>query len=117
MNFIEAVKLLKLDKNIKLMRRGEYSSITVDIDGVFRINHWSNYKPSIDDILAEDWYVVKDEKLHTFEQALTYFKEGKYIRRKIHNDYLRFHKDGYCEFGAIDVMANDWIILDEEDAK
>ena len=106
MNFIEAVKLLKLDKNIKLMRRTKDFEITYGLIGL---------NLTITDILAEDWYVVKDEKLHSFEDALIYFKEGKYIRRKIHNDYLRFHKDGYCEFGAIDVMANDWIIINRDD--
>jgi hypothetical protein len=108
MNFIEAVKLIQLDKNIKLMRRTKDFEITYGLIGL---------NLTITDILAEDWYVVKDEKLHSFEEALIYFKEGKYIRRKIHNDYLRFHKDGYCEFGAIDIMANDWIIINKEETK
>ena len=125
MNFIEATtlleatKLLELDKNIKLKRRSKEVTVILHPLG----NHFmkddshSLYLTTIDDILAEDWYVVKDKKLHTFEEALTYFKEGKYIRRKIHNDYLRFHKDGHREFGAIDVMGNDWIIIDKEETE
>lgn len=116
MNFIEAVKLLQLDKTIKLMRRGGYSSITIDIDGVFRINHWSNYKPSIDDILAEDWYVVKDEKLHTFEEALMALKSGATIKRK---DYVIMHKITHYNFSfdKSDLLANDWLIIDKEETK
>ena len=71
MNFIEAVKLLKLDKNIKLMRRTNDFEITYGLIGI---------NLTITDILAEDWYVVKDEKLHTFEEALKALKNGAKIR-------------------------------------
>lgn len=103
MNFIEAVKLLKLDKNIKLMRRTNDFEITYGLIGI---------NLTITDILAEDWYVVKDEKLHTFEEALKAYKSGKKIRRK---NNIMIYQNYYLDLE--DVMANDWIIKDQEEAK
>lgn len=68
MNFIEAVKLLQIDENIKLRRRGGTYAINI----VHRLD--STYVVSIEDILAEDWYVVRDDRLHTFEEALKALK-------------------------------------------
>lgn len=118
MNFIEAVKLLQLDKNVKLMRRSGYSSITIDIDGVFRINYWSNYKPSIDDILADDWYVVTNEKLHTFEEAFKALKEGATVHR--YNKKFVYSLDSKHSFALLvkaDILADDWVIIDKEETK
>ena len=103
MNFIEAVKLLKLDKNIKLMRRTKDFEITYGLMGL---------NLTINDILAEDWYVVKDEKLHTFEEALKAYKSGKNIRRKGYHYMVYYDFD--CEFDKDDVMANDWIIIGDK---
>jgi len=112
MNFIEAVKLLKLDKNIRLRRRAKEFEITLDEDRYLDAGcKYSWFNPVLDDILAEDWYVVKDEKLHTFEEALKAYKSGKNIRRK--GDGI-LHNEEYCDFNRDDVMANDWIILDKE---
>jgi len=106
MNFIEVVKLLKLDKNIKLMRRTKDFEITYGLMGL---------NLTISDILAEDWYVVKGEKLHTFEEALKAYKSGKNIRRKGYHYMVYYDFD--CEFDKDDVMANDWIIIDKEETK
>jgi hypothetical protein len=103
MNFIEAVKLFQLDKNIKLMRRAKDFEITFGLMGI---------NLTITDILAEDWYVVKDEKLHTFEEALKAYKSGKNIRRKGYHYMVYYDFD--CEFDRDDIMANDWIIIDKE---
>ena len=103
MNFIEVVKLLQLDKNIKLMRRTNDFEITYGLIGI---------NLTITDILAEDWYVVKDEKLHTFEEALKAYKSGKDIRRKGYHYMVYYDFD--CEFDRDDIMANDWIIIDKE---
>lgn len=114
MNFIEAVKLLRLDKNIKLMRRGGDFVITIESNGVFRIDYWSNYIPSIDDILAEDWYVVKNEKLLTFEEAIVAFKEGKVIKRaSCYNEHNPSDRQFIVTTDSI--LANDWVIMGKED--
>jgi len=99
MNFIEAVKLLKLDNTIKLRRRAKDFEITFGLMGL---------NLTITDILAEDWYVVKDEKLHSFEEALKAYKSGKNIRRK--GDETIYSYRDYCELDRYDILANDWII-------
>ncbi len=125
MNFIAAVKLLQLDKNVKLMRRDKDFKICADFHGITKILTKEGYRYftlSNDDILAEDWYVVKDEKLHTFEEALKAYKLGKRIIRKIENwddnkaCWDISSKDDYA-LQKEDVMANDWIIIDKEETK
>lgn len=120
MNFIEASRNLVCGKKIRLgfWGEGKYLQKTSFLNYVLLNELGKEYQIQIIDVLRDDWEIYEEQpKLHTFNEALIYFKEGKYIRRKIHNDYLRFHKDGYCEFGAIDVMANDWIIIDKEETK
>jgi hypothetical protein len=110
MNFIEAVKLLKLDKNIKLMRRTKDFEITYGLIGL---------NLTITDILAEDWYVVKDEKLCSFEEAIVAFKNGKTIKRK--SIQTHYNTDRWPPEMAListqDLIANDWIIIDKEETK
>lgn len=90
MNFIDAVKLLQLDKNIKLRRRSKEITITLHPLGehFMKDDSYSIYLTTVDDILANDWYVVKYEKLHGFEEAIEALKKGKTIKRK-------FSTDGY----------------------
>ena len=118
MNFIEVVKLLKLDKNIKVMRRNSNFQITSDTLGVCTLDFTIEdviSNPIVEIMLAEDWYVVKDEKLHTFEEALKAYKSGKNIRRKGYHYMVYYDFD--CEFDRDDIMANDWIIIDKEETK
>ena len=119
MNFIEAVKLLRLDRTNKLMRKAEWYHVGgKNYDALITNNYmtqsWGDYKPTIEDVLAEDWYVVKDEKLHTFEEALKAYKSGQDIRRK--NCETNYH-DSDCDFRKDDVMTDDWIIINENDTK
>ena len=136
MNFIEAVKLLQLDKNIKLRRRGKEITITLHPLGehFMKDDSYSIYLTTVDDILAEDWYVVKDEKLHSFEEALKALKEGKTIKRKFStavyehtvgaNSIYPYQAAKYdrsrwvdISFTNDDILANDWIIIDKEETK
>lgn len=121
MNFIEAIELLKLSKldgDITIKRRTKDYEITLTIWGVSQTNKhfedWLNYKPSMADSLAEDWYVVKDEKLHTFEEAVKAFKEGKTIHRNAKNAvYYNTKHDSPDTFNyeTDDIIINDdWII-------
>ena len=87
------------------MRRAKDFEITFGLMGI---------NLTITDILAEDWYVVKDEKLHTFEEALKAYKSGKRISR-VYGKLIR--DEDYCSFERDDVMANDWIIIDKEETK
>lgn len=111
MNIIEAAQLFNLDKDIKLKRRSKEVEVTLHPLGehLMKDDSYSIYLTTVDDILAEDWYVVKDEKLHTFEEALKAYKSGKKIRRK--NNTMIYQN---CYLHLEDVMANDWIIIDEE---
>lgn len=113
MNFIEAIKLIKEQGFIKVMR-GDTQVFYSDWSGNLYIEHenetehgFKNFEPTVEDILSEDWHVVKNEKLHTFEEALKAYKSGKNIRRNHHG---MMHHDDYCSFDRDDVMANDWII-------
>ena len=106
MNFIEAVKLFQLDKNIKLMRRAKDFEITFGLMGI---------NLTITDILAEDWYVVKNEKLHTFEEVIVALKKGKTIKRASVPEWSYILE--LCSFDEEEVMANDWIIIDKEETK
>ena len=76
--------------------------------GVVTEHGFKNFEPTVEDILSEDWHVVKNEKLHTFEEALKAYKSGKNISRK---GYSMLHNEEYCSFERDDVMANDWIIM------
>lgn len=109
MNFLEAVKLLKLDKNINLMRRTKDFEITYGLIGI---------NLTITDILAEDWYVIKSEILYPFEEAIASLRKGKSIRRKdwINTFSVDADDDNYY-FTIDDVNANDWIIIDKEETK
>ena len=113
MNFIEAIKLIELDDNVTIMRRSK--DVKVFPFGKNKILTCGSYgeifKPSINDILAEDWYVVKDEKLHTFEEAIASLRKGKSIRRKTWiNRFSVDADDNNYYFNIDDLNANDWII-------
>lgn len=119
MNFIEAIKKLNLDRTNKLMRKAEWFKVgganyNELISNNYMLQAWGAYKPTIDDVLAQDWYLVKDEKLHTFEEALAAYKSGYDIRRK---DTETLYHDSDCSFTKDDVIANDWIIISKEGVK
>lgn len=113
MNFIEAVKLLKLDNTTRITRCNKDFQVRVDAVGMFLIDVEiidDIFVPSIEEILAEDWEVIKAKKLHTFEEALKAYKAGKKITRKC-GKFL--HTEEYCSFQRDDVIANDWLIIDD----
>ena len=115
MNFIEACELLQLDKDIKLKRRSKEVAVTLHPLGNYfmKDDSYSIYLTTIDDILAEDWYVVKDEKLHTFEEAISSLKKGKSIKRKVWiNRFSVDANDNHYNFSIDDLNANDWVILE-----
>jgi hypothetical protein len=116
MNFIEAMKLLKegykitkdcWDKENYIYLEGHW----VVFDEGQEVHNFSFY-----DYLYEGWKIyLKERKLHTFEEAIAAFKRGKTIRREAirrfeysavnsSNPYFEIH----------DVLANDWIIVEEE---
>lgn len=119
MNIIEAAQLFNLDKDIKLKRRSKEVEVILHPLGehLMKDDSYSIYLNTIDDILAEDWYVVKDEKLHTFEEAIVALKNGKSIKR--HNLSFKYSigSSSNPSFKIHDVLANDWIIIDKEETK
>ena len=120
MNFIEACKLLQLDENVKLIRRNDKDfQITLDASGKFLVNIKTKdgaFIPTIEEILAEDWYVIKNTKYHTFEEAITALKSGKVIKRDNWTEKVierDFCDDYSIAFTIDDFEANDWIIVGE----
>ena len=118
MNFIEAIKLIKEQGFIKVMR-GDTQVFYSDWSGNLYIEHenetehgFKNFEPTVEDILSEDWHVVKNKKLHTFEEAIIAYKLGKKIKRKSDDTIYRY--EIYCEFDRYDVLANDWVILEDK---
>ncbi|CAB4197711.1 hypothetical protein UFOVP1311_30 [uncultured Caudovirales phage] len=121
MNIIEAVKLLQSnnDKPIKLMRRNKNNDeIILDKVGIFltttcvidgKIYKDEPFTATI--ILAEDWYVLKDEKLYLFAEAIDSLRKGKSIRRKAWiNRFSVDANENHYNFSKEDLNANDWII-------
>lgn len=122
MNFTEAVRLLKLDEQNFIMRKGKKKErIFLDDDsGRLKTNSWLLLT---NDILANDWEVYEQPKLHTFEEALKALKKGKVITREyyktnIMEGYIAKYKhkigeetfDNLNHLSRIDILANDWII-------
>ena len=120
MNFIEAVQLLKLDKDLKLKRRSKEVTVALHPLGehFMRDDSYSIYLTTVDDILANDWYAIKREILYPFEEAIASLRKGKSIRRKawINRFSVDADDDNY-NFTIDDLNANDWIIKDQEEAK
>ena len=116
MNFIEVCRLLEIDKSVVLLRRNNKDlQITVDVIGKFLIdvNDDDAFIPSIEEILADDWYVVRKTRL-TFEEAIAALKRGKTIKREcwITKEIDRDFCDDYSiAFTIDDFEANDWIIV------
>ena len=101
MNFIEAVKLFQLDKNIKLMRRSNEIAVSLHPLGEYfmKDDSYSIYLTTVDDILANDWYAIKREILYPFEEALKTMKEGAKIR------FISWESDVYISLQAHDVNS------------
>jgi hypothetical protein len=69
MNFIEAVKLLELDKNIKLIRKSKDFKITSDNVGIFMVyKNAELFGASIEEVLADDWYVSEGINMNNYER-------------------------------------------------
>ena len=126
MNFIEA--MIKLEKNQGYVRRAAWrgnliKQHIVKYNGTYYHNydnHYYNFEKVYEftsvEYLANDWEIYEEQpKLHTFEEALKAYKQGKKIIRKIvdwddNEAYWDISsKDDYV-FQKEDVMANDWII-------
>jgi hypothetical protein len=129
MNFIEAVNLLNTH-TVKAVRKfswKRFQYIFHDIDSgflkvVFEMNADQpismilDYSPTVDEILSNDWEIYEEKKikLHTFEEAITAFKEGKIIWRV--NDEKYSHNREYTDgriFYYGDAIADDWIIKEK----
>jgi hypothetical protein len=116
MNFIEAIKATKRNKNLSVKRKETIVSYYECFDTLY-IDPKCDlliFVPTVDDILAEDWYVVKNEKLHTFEEAIVAFKEGKVIKRaSCYNEHNPSDRQFIVTTDSI--LANDWVIMGKED--
>ncbi len=118
MNFIEACKLLQMDESVRLMKRSN-KDLRIRLDTIEKVlidNDLDAFIPTIEEILAEDWYVIKNTKYHTFEEAITALKSGKVIKRDNWTEKVierDFCDDYSIAFTIDDFEANDWIIVGE----
>ena len=119
MNFIEAIKTIKRNENLGIKREEGTNVFSSGWSGKLYVDDRKFYKPiTVDDILAEDWYVVKNEKLHSFEEALKALKNGATIYRKSCVGQKHRKRDRQFLFYSYDDFeANDWIIIDKEETK
>ena len=122
MNFIEVVKYLKEDScNVV------YHECWLSVPRNW-ITHYLITKDKKDNVIP---------RLHTFEEALKALKEGKTIKRKssaveFYHDYTpntigsnsKYTPEKYdgnkwvdISFTNDDILANDWIIIDDEGTK
>ena len=112
MNFIEAMRKLKNDE-CKIRRNfwsdGDFIYLR---DGIVLEEDGSLYDFGLGDYFADDWeeYTTVNDK-NTFEEALVAYKSGKNIKRK--GDNMIYRYETYCEFDRYDVLANDWVILED----
>lgn len=134
MNFLEAVALLNKDEHISMKRSNGYFEVKSSV-GYLSVSG-ELYSPMSKDILAEDWYIVKEQpKLHTFDEAFKALKEGKIIKRKssaaefyynytpnIIGSNLPHQAEKYdgnkwvdISFTNDDILANDWVIVEGEE--
>lgn len=114
MNFIEAVRLLKANKQNFIKRKSnEKDTVFIDDDsGRLKTNSWLLLT---EDILATDWEVYeKQTNLYSFEEAVASLRKGKSIRRKawINRFSVDADDDNYY-FTIDDLNANDWVIKEE----
>jgi hypothetical protein len=120
MNFIEAIKLLELNKDIKIHRKGTPYILAIDNISVFKCytldRRIDEYAITTCDALADDWEIYQEQpKLHTFEEVIVAFRAGKTISREDKNDRNLRYKMGWSKtlhFKEEDLLANDWIIIE-----
>ena len=130
MNFIEVVEYLRQSptncvtheewltkENKALSFIGCFDKINIDqlrdIGDIPR--RFSNINLMLSDrwLKLQDWHKSKKEhtELHTFEEALKAYKSGKSILRKGMYDVI-YACDG-LDINRDDVMADDWVIMEE----
>lgn len=126
MNFIEAVKVVNNGGKVRLNAWNKRFYITDNPDrftSTSFVNH--NGYPcnvSIQEMLKNDWEIYKEEpKLHTFEEALKAFKNGKTIfkfdpniqdgKYKLNKKFNKHNFHDSLFFGK-DVLTNNWVIED-----
>lgn len=106
MQFEEALAELRKGKIIYL--RHVHKKVELNPDGNFMANF------SLDDIFYGEWD-IKEEPGKTFPEVFEAFKEGKKIKRKawIHYAFIRKINDAVDSLTIADLLATDWIILED----
>ena len=134
MNFIEAIKLLRLNKDIKIHRKGRPYILGDDkVRGFFRCYGFDRQIDEVgvttSDVLADDWEIYREQpKLHTFEEPLAALKNGAkiYLPSTVENEDDKKRENAMCGRAEPSQLlfcnnkgfeTDDWIILDNEDTK
>lgn len=134
MNFIDMIIILKKFSDTREVRgilpMSEGSNIELQLDSwgdtLYQRSKYTSKPLSFpalkaDQILSNNWEIlfVKEEKpkLHTFEEAIAAFKDGKTIKRELWSiktisvECCSCCDDGFYAFSMEDMKANDWIII------
>ena len=89
--------------------------IWLEFNVLYDVNSCEFCSFTLDDYMSLDWEVYREKhKLHTFEEALAAYKCGDTIyRNSEHPDNKHNINDKIpCFFRRQDLLANDWLILD-----
>lgn len=145
MNFIEAVKLAKEGKQIRIPSWSDgVSAYISDLNeeeefcGLYwknkDISHLIRFIPNVRSILADDWEIYEEEpKTYSFQEAIKLAKEGKKIRsvnwprhRFIYVDNEDDEDDDYCWFDEqgdyaflpdYEKLVSPWEIFEEKEVE
>jgi uridine kinase len=115
MNFIEALELAKKGKKIRLKKwdNPEFY-LYAKQDSLYCCGD-RNILSSLNmtEYSSLDWEEYKKKlELNTFEKAIVALKNGKTIKRVSVPQWT--YNLEVCNFNEEEVMANDWIIVEEE---
>ncbi len=128
MNFIEAINVMRDGKGIRLphWRAKSHIKKDEDVESGYVIcldQRVKYYQFKETEMLSDEWEIYQEEapKLHSFEEALAAFKDGKSIKRilwTLLSIEKKINKNLYSEFSIIftidDFEANDWIIEERD---
>lgn len=115
MNFIEAFKAIIEGKKVRRATWSEEQYVhkddicTCDKDACVVDEYGDGYNFATYEYLKE-WELYEEKsKLHTFEEALAAYKNGKRIRRELYWMWIG-KRDNFMQIKFTDMLEKDWMI-------